>query len=172
MGWWTSDDVGGPLGRVTLLADHDLALTHVLLDGWVADLPDGCRRDDEALRPVVEQLREYAAGARQLFDVPLAPVGTAFQRAVRAALLDVPYGQTRTYGQVAEVLGRPTATRAVGAANGANPLAVVVPCHRVVGADGLLTGYAGGLERKRLLLDHERRHAGVTSAGVQQLTLA
>ena len=164
--------MGGPLGRVTLVADHRLALTHVLLDGWPAELPDGVRRDDVALRPAVTQLREYLAGGRHTFDLPLAAAASPFQAEVRAALLDVPYGETRTYGELAAALGQPSASRAVGAANGRNPLAVVVPCHRVVGSDGLLTGYAGGLERKRWLLDHERRHAGAEPTGGQQLALA
>jgi methylated-DNA-[protein]-cysteine S-methyltransferase len=98
------------------------------------------------------QLDAYFAGELQRFELPLAPRGTEFQRSVWAALLEIPYGSTSTYSELAAAIGRPSACRAVGAANGRNPLAVVVPCHRVIGAAGGLTGYGGGLQRKRLLL--------------------
>lgn len=101
------------------------------------------------------QLAEYFAGTRLHFDLPLAPRGTEFQRAVWAALVTIPYGATEGYAALAERIGRPRAQRAVGAANGRNPLPIVVPCHRVIGSSGQLTGYAGGLARKRWLLDHE-----------------
>lgn len=103
-----------------------------------------------------EELNEYFAGVRRSFTVPLAPKGTAFQQAVWAQLLAIPYGETRTYGQLAAALGRPMASRAVGGACHANPIGILIPCHRVVGADGTLTGYAGGLEIKRYLLELER----------------
>ncbi|GIK84598.1 MAG: methylated-DNA--protein-cysteine methyltransferase [Betaproteobacteria bacterium] len=105
------------------------------------------------------QLAEWFAGARTTFELPLAPRGTPFQRAVWDALLAIPYGTTASYADVARRVGRPAATRAVGAANGRNPIAIVVPCHRVIGADGTLGGYAGGLARKQALLAHEARHA-------------
>src|SRR5579872_6454425 len=101
------------------------------------------------------QLQEYFAGAREVFELPLAPSGTAFQMEVWKALQAIPFGETRSYGQIARGLGKPGASRAVGLANARNPLAIIVPCHRVIGADGTLTGYGGGLERKRLLLDLE-----------------
>jgi methylated-DNA-[protein]-cysteine S-methyltransferase len=104
------------------------------------------------LRTASQQLVEYFAGTRYTFDLPLAPHGTQFQRAVWQALTEIPYGQTASYAQLATRLGRPTATRAVGAANGRNPLPIVLPCHRVIGADGSLTGFAGGLDTKRFLL--------------------
>ena len=107
---------------------------------------------DEARR----QLQSFFAGQRSTFDLPLAPVGTPFQQRVWTALQSIPFGMTTTYGALARRLGQPTASRAVGAANGLNPLPIVVPCHRVVGADGALTGFAGGLATKRWLLDHER----------------
>ena len=113
-------------------------------------------RDDAALAPVTEQLARYFAGELTSFEVELAPSGTPFQRAVWDALTEIPYGETRSYGEIARRVGKPRAARAVGMANNANPIAVVVPCHRVVGADGSLTGYGGGLGRKRLLLDLER----------------
>jgi methylated-DNA-[protein]-cysteine S-methyltransferase len=104
----------------------------------------------------VEQLEEYFAGRRTAFDVSMRPVGTAFQQRVWKALRAIPYGQTSSYGQIAEKIGRPAASRAVGAANGRNPIGVIIPCHRVVGSTGHLTGYGGGLERKRFLLDFEQ----------------
>jgi methylated-DNA-[protein]-cysteine S-methyltransferase len=112
--------------------------------------------DRERTRPLREQLDEYFAGRRRRFDLPLAPAGTPFQRQVWEALAAIPYGETRTYGEVARSLGRPDASRAVGAANGANPLPIVIPCHRVVGSDGSLTGFGGGLETKSALLELER----------------
>ena len=105
-----------------------------------------------------EQLREYLRGERKMFDLPLAPEGTVFQKAVWSALQEIPYGQTRSYGEIAAQIGRPKACRAVGMANHCNPIPIFIPCHRVVGADGSLTGYAGGLECKRTLLDLERRY--------------
>jgi len=131
--------------------------------GFACELPASAagRRDappaaralrDEALR----QLREYLAGRRQHFDLPLAPAPTPFQAAVRRLLLAVPFGSTVTYGELAARLGRPAASRAVGTAAHINPIGVIVPCHRLVGRGGALTGYAGGLERKAWLLAHER----------------
>ena len=102
-----------------------------------------------------EQLREYARGERTVFALDTAPVGTAFQNDVWTALRSIPFGETRSYGQIAQQIGRPRAVRAVGAANGQNPISIIVPCHRVIGKDGTLTGYAGGVERKALLLSLE-----------------
>ena len=118
------------------------------------DRPDGVERPDE---PVLAEARrqlgeQYFAGTRTDFDLPLAPPGTPFQRRVWGELRRIPYGTTATYGEVAERLGDPKAVRAVGLANGRNPIAVVVPCHRVIGSDGKLRGYAGGIERKQRLL--------------------
>jgi methylated-DNA-[protein]-cysteine S-methyltransferase len=112
-------------------------------------------RDNHAFSAAVEQLGEYFARTRTGFDLTLAPKGNRFQQEVWAKLTEIPYGQTRTYGQLAAELGGPGLARAVGAANGQNPLSIIVPCHRVVGSTGKLTGYAGGLERKAYLLDLE-----------------
>jgi methylated-DNA-[protein]-cysteine S-methyltransferase len=112
--------------------------------------------DAELLAEAADQLTEYFAGRRTEFDLPLHFAGTEFQRRVWAELRAVPYGETVTYGELAERLGRPTAARAVGLANGKNPISIIVPCHRVLGASGQLTGYAGGLPRKRYLLDFEQ----------------
>jgi methylated-DNA-[protein]-cysteine S-methyltransferase len=117
------------------------------------------RSADPLLVEAEAQLHAYFAGELERFDLPLAPGGTAFQQRVWAALLEIPYGSTTSYSALAATLGRPSARRAVGAANGRNPLAVIVPCHRVVGAAGALTGYGGGLERKRALLALEASKA-------------
>ncbi len=118
----------------------------------------GTRNDaNPLLASAVSQLREYFAGQRQRFELPLDPQGTDFQRKVWKALEEIPYGETRNYREIAEAVGTPRAVRAVGAANGRNPLPILVPCHRVIGADGKLVGYAGGLQVKRILLELEGR---------------
>jgi methylated-DNA-[protein]-cysteine S-methyltransferase len=116
--------------------------------------PDA-RRDDRAIAQVRKQVKEYCAGKRTEFDLELAPRGTGFQQAVWNALLAIPYGETRSYGEIARAIGQPNAARGVGSANHSNPIALIVPCHRVIGADGSLTGYGGGLPLKRALLAHE-----------------
>ncbi|PZS25530.1 MAG: cysteine methyltransferase [Pseudonocardiales bacterium] len=118
-------------------------------------------RDDDAFDDVRAQLDEYFAGRRRDFDLPLHMIGTAFQQRVWTALLDIPYGETTSYGKTAAAIGAPTASRAVGLANGQNPIPIIVPCHRVVGANGSLTGYGGGLEAKRWLLALESGQAGL-----------
>ena len=107
------------------------------------------------LADAARQLADYFAGTRRAFDLPLAPRGTGFQQVVWRALLAIPYGETCSYGELARAIGRPAASRAVGAANGRNPIAIVIPCHRVIGADGSMTGYGGGLPTKKWLLAHE-----------------
>lgn len=134
-------------------------LTLVERDGALVALAFGRLRHSSPPSPflagVATQLREYFAGARRSFDVPLAPSGTEFQLACWRALSEIPYGETRSYGEQARRIGRPDRARAVGAANGANPIAIILPCHRVVGADGSLVGFGGGLDAKRRLLDLE-----------------
>lgn len=110
------------------------------------------------IRQCCEELQEYFAGCRQSFDVPLAPSGTPFQQRVWNALCQIPYGKTRTYGEVAKMAGNPKASRAVGMANHCNPILILIPCHRVIGSDGSLTGYAAGLETKKYLLQLEKEH--------------
>jgi methylated-DNA-[protein]-cysteine S-methyltransferase len=125
-------------------------------DGRKAPMLDqGYERDDAAFRDALEQLRKYFDGELTTFDLRLAPRGTQFQQRVWDEVQRVPYGCTSTYGAVAEKLGAPRAVRAVGAANGRNPLPIVIPCHRIIGADGSLTGYGGGLHRKQWLLARE-----------------
>jgi methylated-DNA-[protein]-cysteine S-methyltransferase len=117
--------------------------------------PVGVVRDDRLLKPAMEQLSSYFAGELQTFDLLLAPQGTQFQKRVWKALLTIPYGETRSYAQIADAIGSPKAVRAVGAANGQNPIPIVIPCHRVIGSNGKLTGFGGGLPMKRRLLDLE-----------------
>lgn len=147
-----------PIGPLTLVA-RDGTLVAVRMEGHrrppVAESAWGDRVDD-AHPDATRQLREYFDGGRTAFQLPLAPEGTDFQRAVWGALQDIEYGDTTSYGALALRVGRPGASRAVGAAVGRNPISIVVPCHRVIGADGTLTGYAGGEDRKRYLLDMER----------------
>lgn len=117
-------------------------------------------RNTKALTPVRRQVTEYAKGKRQDFELELDMQGPSFNKRVWTALLDIPFGRTTSYGAIARTIGHPDAARAVGAANGANPIALIVPCHRVIGSDGSLTGYGGGLALKRRLLEHEARVAG------------
>jgi methylated-DNA-[protein]-cysteine S-methyltransferase len=146
-----------PVGDVLLTADGSHRLTGVYWpEHQRAPRPGtGWERDDEAFADVREQLAQYFAGERRSFDVCVAAVGTPFQHRVWDALREIPFGSVMTYGELAAHIGRPSAARAVGLANGRNPLSIVVPCHRVVGSGGVLTGYAGGLEVKRRLLAHE-----------------
>lgn len=148
--------VDSPLGELTLVG-HNGALTGVYFPGHVRrpDQETFGPRDDPAFEDARRQLAEYFAGDRTVFELTLAPLGNTFQRKVWAQLVEIPYGQTRTYSQLAEALGDQGLARAVGAANGQNPLSIIVPCHRVVGSKGKLTGYAGGLERKAFLLELE-----------------
>jgi methylated-DNA-[protein]-cysteine S-methyltransferase len=134
------------IGPLWLESDGD-GLSSIAFEG-----PAGARSDDPLLAEAEEQLHAYFSGRLERFDLPLSPGGTAFQRRVWDAVAAIPYGTVTTYGALADAIGTPRAWRAVGAANGRNPLPIVVPCHRVVGASGALTGYGGGLERKRELL--------------------
>jgi methylated-DNA-[protein]-cysteine S-methyltransferase len=144
-----------PVGPLTLVADG-AALIGLYFDGHsrTPRIPLG-ERDDTGFADVISQLREYFAGTRTTFDLELAPRGSAFELAVWQQLVEIPYGSTRTYGELATAMGDPGGAQAVGNANGWNPISIIVPCHRVVGASGRLTGYAGGLSRKRFLLSLE-----------------
>jgi len=160
-------EIDSAVGRLLLAGDGD-SLIHVGFQsgprplrpqsGWVAD--------PKPFRAAVRQLEEYFAGKRRRFDLRLAPRGTEFQRRVWRALTEIPYGQTLSYGELARSIEKPRASRAVGLANGANPLPIIVPCHRVIGADGSLTGFGGGLPIKRKLLALEG--AGAQEAGPQR----
>jgi methylated-DNA-[protein]-cysteine S-methyltransferase len=147
-----------PIGELVLAGDgRSLSRLHMLEGRHPVRIDPAWRRDHGAFADARAQLGEYFEGRRTSFDVPLALQGTQFQRRVWDALREIPYGETTSYGELARRLGSPRAMRAVGLANGRNPIAVIVPCHRVIGADGTLTGYGGGLERKRLLLELESR---------------
>jgi methylated-DNA-[protein]-cysteine S-methyltransferase len=150
--------VDSPIGSLLLAGDGKrLQRLHMEEGRRPVTVGRDWKRADEPFDAVREQLAEYFDGRRERFDLPLRPSGTPFQRQVWRALLDIPYGETISYGELACRIGQPAASRAVGLANGRNPIAVVIPCHRVIGADGRLTGFGGGLERKRLLLDLEQR---------------
>jgi methylated-DNA-[protein]-cysteine S-methyltransferase len=168
--WFTMQE--SPIGPLLLMSDG-AALTglHTQNDKyrpavspeWVSDA------HRPPLRETAAQLRAYFDGALQEFDVPLAPSGTDFQRKVWRELCNIQFGETISYGELARRLGRPTASRAVGHCNARNPISIIVPCHRVIGADRSLTGYAGGLDRKRTLLSHEASFAGRVDEAQPQL---
>jgi methylated-DNA-[protein]-cysteine S-methyltransferase len=153
-----------PVGTLLLVGASEgsrLALRGIYFDGaphGSGAVPAAAREDPAAFAEVKAQLDDYFDGRRSAFDLPLAPAGTEFQRRVWTALSAIPYGTTTTYAAIARSIGKPRAVRAVGAANAKNPLSIVVPCHRVIGRDGTLTGYAGGLPRKRRLLELESTH--------------
>jgi methylated-DNA-[protein]-cysteine S-methyltransferase len=149
-----------PIGPLTLVAS-DAGLREIRFPPDDGPVPGPDEPDHPVIAAAVRQLSEYFAGSRQQFEVPLEPVGSAFQRAAWNALRAIPYGETVTYGEQARRLGDPGKARAVGAANGANPLPIIVPCHRVIGSDGSLTGFGGGLETKAWLLHHERQVSGI-----------
>jgi methylated-DNA-[protein]-cysteine S-methyltransferase len=152
--------VDSPVGPLLLTSDGT-SLTRLLFD--VRPHPSWSTEPDPIIERAAAQLVEYFAGERTAFDLPLEPAGTPFQLTVWAALRGIPYAETINYGQLALRVGNARASRAVGLANGRNPISIVVPCHRVIGADGSLTGYGGGLDRKRTLLDLERRTSGADS---------
>lgn len=141
-----------PLGVLRLYASTDELVALALPD---RSAPTAVEGRSEVLVRTADQLAEYFAGKRRVFDLPLAPHGSGFQKQVWQALVKIPYAETRSYGDVARSIGRPSASRAVGAANGRNPIAIIVPCHRVIGSNGDLTGYGGGIAAKRWLLEHE-----------------
>jgi methylated-DNA-[protein]-cysteine S-methyltransferase len=156
--------VESPIGELLLAGDGEtLQMLHMQQGRKPGRIDPGWTRSEEPFASVRGQLEEYFRGHRRSFDVPLKPVGTPFELEVWGALQEIPYGETVSYGHIATRIGRPDAPRAVGAANGRNPIAVIVPCHRVIGANGNLTGYGGGIERKRLLLELE---AGIATLPV------
>lgn len=158
-----------PVGALLLAGEGERLARVGFPSGKGAMAPHpGWRRDDTAFADARCQLAAYFAGERDTFDLPLDPRGTPFQLAVWQALRDIPHGRTISYGELARRIGRPAASRAVGAANGANPLAIVVPCHRVIGADGTMTGFGGGIDTKRWLLAFEQ---GRKPAALEQLAL-
>ena len=154
--WYTT--IASPIGELLLKSDGE-SITGLYMHKHKrgATPTREWKRNDAALKQSSVQLRAYFAGELREFELPLAPEGTPFQQRVWRALCDIPFGETVSYGELARRIGQPTASRAVGLANGRNPISIVVPCHRVIGADGSLTGYGGGLARKRWLLAHESK---------------
>jgi methylated-DNA-[protein]-cysteine S-methyltransferase len=151
--------IDSPIGPLTL-AGRNSALTNLrMVDQTYEPSRAGWRRDDNVFADAVEQLNAYFAGELTDFDLELDLQGTLFQRRVWEALLKIPYGETRSYGEIAVQVGAPGSARAVGLANGHNPIAIIVPCHRVIGANGKLTGYGGGVDRKLTLLELEKSRA-------------
>lgn len=149
--------VPSPVGRLLLVGTADaLHVLSFVRDGRFRSDPDWNPDDDGVLDGVAAELDEYFAGRLRRFETPVTPSGTPFQTRVWRALRDIPYGETTSYGELARRIGSPAAVRAVGAANGANPIAIIIPCHRVIGANGSLTGFGGGLPTKRALLDLEQ----------------
>ncbi|HEX05410.1 MAG TPA: methylated-DNA--[protein]-cysteine S-methyltransferase [Bacteroidetes bacterium] len=145
--------ISSPAGYLDIAVDEAGVLREILFAGpekaaMVGEVPDACKA-------VVNQLAEYFAGDRRAFDVKVMPDGTEFRRKIWAALQEIPYGETWTYGQLAKHVGSPKAAHAVGAACGSNPISIVIPCHRVVGSNGSLTGFGGGIETKKMLLELE-----------------
>ncbi len=176
--------IGSPVGELLLVGDVDNdGSERTRLEGLRgiyfaaaaharSAIPSGATEDEAVFADVITQLRAYFDGTRTTFDVVLTPRGTAFQQDVWRALARIPYGTTSTYATIARSIGRPSAVRAVGAANARNPISIVVPCHRVVGQDGSLTGYAGGVPNKGLLLDLEARSCLDRSARSRRLERA
>lgn len=145
-----------PMGPILAARDtKGIRLVNFKIKGHEFDIPNNWQHDSPAMNDVFSQLEEYFAGNRQRFDLPLAPAGTPFMKTCWDYLLSIPYGRTTTYQTIARVLGNPTASRAVGLANARNPIHIIIPCHRVIGANGHLTGYAGGLTIKQKLLELE-----------------
>jgi methylated-DNA-[protein]-cysteine S-methyltransferase len=150
--------IDSPIGPLLLVGgDNGLKEIRFTPEGTIPMPDPGWILDPAPFADVIQQLQDYFDGKRQTFDLKLDPQGTDFQRQVWNGLLMIPYGETISYGQLAQRIGKPSAVRAVGAANGQNPLPIIVPCHRVIGSNGTLTGYAGGLHIKKLLLDLERQ---------------
>jgi methylated-DNA-[protein]-cysteine S-methyltransferase len=156
-------EISTPVGRLRLAGD-ERGLRSISFENRFhpATLAERPQRTEEPFREAIAQLNAYFAGELRRFDLPLAPEGTPFQREVWSALMAIPYGETVSYGELARRLGRPAASRAVGAANGKNPIPIVIPCHRVVGAEGSLTGFGGGIAIKRRLLDLEAGASGAS----------
>lgn len=164
-------ELASPLGPLRLVAEDGGALTGLYfsahrhaptVEQFGTPVSDADLENHPALSAVRDQLREYFAGQRQEFDVPMAPRGTAFQHRVWAALREIPFGRTASYGQIAVAIDAPGSARAVGMANGRNPISIIVPCHRVIGSDGSLSGYGGGVAHKQTLLDLESHATGAS----------
>lgn len=157
---YTTKTIDSPVGRLTLIANQKRKLSAILWENDDPNLvkPENMTEDnyDQVLLEAEQQLKEYFEGERQIFSFDLDFNGTEFQKKVWNALLTIPFGETRSYGDIARQIGNPKSVRAVGAANGKNPISIVIPCHRVIGSTGKLVGFGGGIENKALLLDLEK----------------
>lgn len=155
-----------PIGRI-VIAEEGGAITFIEFgkESIPQIVEGGAERETSIIGEAYRQLKEYFSGSRKTFDLPLAPKGTDFQQSAWQALLTIPYGETRSYKEIAEQIGNPKACRAVGMANNRNPISIVVPCHRVIGSNGSLVGYGGGLDIKKQLLDLERKFTGSDETG-------
>ena len=154
--------IDSPIGPLLLSGTQDYLSGLYFSTGSKARGPDPqWQRSDAEFKSAKRQLDEYFAGERKVFDLALTPKGTPFQLSVLAALQEIPFGETRSYAEIAAAIGNPKSVRAVGSANGNNPIALIIPCHRVIGSNGSLTGFGGGLETKRFLLEFEMQHSGL-----------
>ena len=154
-----------PIGSLMLSGDEKkLTGLHFSTGSKARGADDSWQRNDDLFIAAAKQIDEYFAGKREAFELNLEPKGTQFQLEVLAALQTIPFGETCSYAEIAQQIGRPKAVRAVGAANGNNPIALIIPCHRVIGSNGSLTGFGGGLEAKQYLLEHETRNSGLFAA--------
>lgn len=150
-----------PVGRLVVTVDSRDRVTRLLFardrdpESLLANVREPFKWNSDRCQAAQNQVNEYFAGSRRSFELDLKPHGTAFQKTVWSALQTIPFGETRSYGELAQEIGKSGASRAVGRANGTNPIAIIVPCHRVIGADGSLTGFGGGIDAKRFLLEHE-----------------
>lgn len=141
------------IGKIGIV-DNGTEITHILFE--TSKIPDATEKETENIKKASLELKEFFTGKRQVFDIRINPNGTDFQKKVWHELVRIPYGETRTYKEIAEMIGNPNASRAVGMANNRNPIPIIIPCHRVVGSDQKLVGYAGGLDIKKRLLDIEK----------------
>ncbi|MEF2781671.1 MAG: methylated-DNA--[protein]-cysteine S-methyltransferase [Clostridium sp.] len=142
--------LNSPIGFIKITANNEAINEVIFVENEKEDNPNALTQE------VTNQLMEYFEGKRKVFNLPLSPIGTSFQQAVWEALCSIPYGETRSYGEIAKMIGNPKASRAVGMANNRNPISIIIPCHRVIGASGKLVGYGGGINKKIYLLDLEK----------------
>ncbi len=142
--------LNSPIGFIKITANNEAINEVIFVENEKEDNPNALTQE------VTNQLMEYFEGKRKVFNLPLSPIGTSFQQAVWEALCSIPYGETRSYGEIAKMIGNPKASRAVGMANNRNPISIIIPCHRVIGASGKLVGYGGGIDKKIYLLDLEK----------------
>ncbi len=142
--------LNSPIGFIKITANNEAINEVIFVENEEEDNPNALTQE------MTNQLMEYFEGKRKVFNLPLSPIGTSFQQAVWEALCSIPYGETRSYGEIAKMIGNPKASRAVGMANNRNPISIIIPCHRVIGASGKLVGYGGGINKKIYLLDLEK----------------